>query len=275
MALSSKTSYVQQQRPKKLKPTKFLSSSVADGAGEGSTSSLQTSVTESTSSSSSIDMIRLKAPAIKNMDKLYQVPLQELDCSFDTVSLKSKSSSLRKVVQSQAKTNGADVTVVFAIRYPSCPSCREHGLQLTELAAKDRKMVLLGAVKDGATTANDSTTKEAVLEFYQNYFNGNPIYQDSSMGIYSQALGDKKYHPVAGMLRVFKALKRYKRGQICVGPVCAMESKVLGGALIFDKHGNLRFVYEEKVGLPFDMQAIAEAVKETRSQGNTEMMASD
>ena len=38
-----------------------------------------------------------------------------------------------------------------------------------------------------------------------------------------------------------------------------------GGVVIFDKEGNIRYVYEEETGIPLDMDNIVSALKKIRN----------
>ena len=235
-----------------LVPSKFQAS-----LEDSTTSSIQTSVTESSAGAASLT---LRDPLRKNLKQLYQVPVQHLDCSFDTITLRPERVSVQQMVQQQARRNKADVVLVFAIRYPSCPSCREHAQQIVSMAQQDRRLAVVGVVKDSSSECSQAS----VMNFYQNYFQRTPIFQDKSMGIFS-AMGAKKLHPLAAMMRQVQSLKRYKRKGVCQGPASVSENKILGGVLIFDRQGTLRYCQEERVGVAFDVEAMQDAIREVRN----------
>ena len=204
--------------------------------------------------------IQLQKPIVDNKESLYKVPLQELNCSFDVVTTLPEMQPLQHVVKQHAKHNHADVTIMYAIRQPSCPSCREHGLQLQEFAAHDRKLALVGAVKE------TGVADQEILAFYQRFFR-NPIYKDPKWNVY-KALGGHKISIRSTVLGIFRSMKRFHEKGIPLfhsGP--AGESFLQGGILIFDKHGNLRYTYNEEFK-EYDMDLVAAAVAETRRLAN-------
>lgn len=206
-----------------------------------------------------LETIQLKKPIADRTESLYKVPLQQLNCSFDLVTVSPQLVALKQAIKQQVKQNNADVTILFAIRQPSCPSCREHGLQLKELASHDRQLVLMGAVKD--TGVND----KEVLTFYQQFFR-NPIYKDQKWNVF-KALGGKRLSLFSAFLGYLRSKKRFQEKGIPLehsGP--AGESFVKGGILIFDKHGELCFTYNEDFK-EYDMELVAAAIAETRRLG--------
>ena len=128
------------------------------------------------------------------------------------------------------------------------------------MAQQDRRLAVVGVVKDSSSECSQAS----VMNFYQNYFQRTPIFQDKSMGIFS-AMGAKKLHPLAAMMRLVQSLKRYKRKGVCQGPASVSENKILGGVLIFDRQGTLRYCQEERVGVAFDVEAMQDAIREVRN----------
>lgn len=189
----------------------------------------------------------------ENTKHLYRVPLQNLNCTFDVVTPR-ETSSLQQIIKQHSKINHADVTIMYTIRQPGCPSCREHGLQLSEFSVTDRKLALIGTVKETGKADED------ILRFYQDNFR-NPIYKDEKWNVY-KALGGRKLSFKQAFLGFLRSRKRFRRKKISMGKH-GTEAFIQGGVLIFDRDGQLRFAYNEEFK-ELDMELVASAVAETR-----------
>jgi hypothetical protein len=195
-----------------------------------------------------------------NMPPVYKIPLWQLNCQFGMVKHRQSAPIvLKDAVKYERRNQQADVTLLFAIRTAGCGLCREHGLQLTELAAADRKLALLATVKE--TGVDD----QGLLDFYEHYFHSYPIYKDEKWMLY-KAMGGKKL----GILSVLKAaLGSRKRLQEKNIKGSAQNYKnegwMSGGVLVFDRRGQLSHVLEEQVGKPFDMEELKRAIQEARN----------
>eukprot|EP00523_Entomoneis_sp_CCMP467_P016102 CAMPEP_0168772340 /NCGR_PEP_ID=MMETSP0725-20121227/3907_1 /TAXON_ID=265536 /ORGANISM="Amphiprora sp., Strain CCMP467" /LENGTH=289 /DNA_ID=CAMNT_0008821857 /DNA_START=55 /DNA_END=924 /DNA_ORIENTATION=+ len=252
-------------------PAKALENS----SNEDNTDHTESSRSASMSSvlSQVLEPVLLKDPLLSNIPFLYKIMLREINCSFGTVTKANDKESLQTVVQQQASMHSTDVTVLFAIRYPACPSCREHGKQLAELASKDRKVSLIGAVKGGST----KFVQETLLEFHQEIFNGNHIYQDDKWQV-GKAMGGRKLSIMNMIRNAMKAQKRWKKYKVMPqGLPKFNDSDKLGqgGVLIFDKYGALRFALQENFGVEVDMEMVAAAIKETRRLGRRRSIQSN
>ena len=135
-------------------------------------------------------------------------------------------------------------------------SCREHGLQLSALAANDGKIGLMGIVKE---TGQDD---HHVLTFYEKYFRHNALYKDDKWRTY-KCLGDR-HLSMAAMLEGLRrfAAERYRRKGIPNEE--GGDHHTQGGLLLFDATGNLRYVYEEEYGVELDMDLLRAAVRAIR-----------
>ena len=130
-------------------------------------------------------------------------------------------------------------------------------MQLKEFSAQDPRLVLVGAVKETGTAAD-----EEILNFYQRFFR-NPIYKDQKWNVY-KALGGRKISLLSSIIGFVRSRKRFQAKNIPLSPAGpAGDSFVQGGVLIFDKHGELRFAYNEEFK-EYDMDLLAAAVAETR-----------
>jgi hypothetical protein len=195
------------------------------------------------------ESLRLSAP------RLYKIPLVPVNCSFGIVTEKQDSKiPLRPMTRKERRVAGTDATILFAIRRPGCGACREHGLQLTELA-KQEKVCLVGAIKE---TGVDNA---ALFDFYETYFRF-PIYKDSKWDIY-HAMGGRKIS-IWKMLTMNSTLfKRWKQKNIVNIPFGG-DIWTQGGVLIFDKHGELRYCCYENFGDEYDMDELRNAIQEAR-----------
>jgi hypothetical protein len=109
--------------------------------------------------------------------------------------------------QNQQDTSSRkNVSIVFCIRRAGCGNCREHGLQLSELAAKEHDVNLMGAIKQ---TEHDA----ALLDFYHDYFTF-PIYVDRNWSLYQQVLGNRKVRTWELLSNVVRLGGRYKQNQV-------------------------------------------------------------
>lgn len=128
-------------------------------------------------------------------------------------------------------------------------------MQLSQLAAEDGRVALLGAVKE--TGVADAE----LLKFYDQYFR-HQIYLDEKWNIYKY-MGGKKLswpHLIRGALR---SEKRYAAKGI-ENKKFGGDLHTQGGLLIFDKRGNLRYHYPEQYGHELDTKVITEAIAEIR-----------
>ena len=122
--------------------------------------------------------------------------------------------------------------------------------------AHDPRLVLLGTVKE------TGTADQEILTFYQRFFR-NPIYKDEKWNVY-KALGGRKISIWSSILGYLRSKKRFQAKNIPLETSGnAGDSFVQGGVLIFDKHGDLRFAYNEEFK-EYDMDLLAAAVAETR-----------
>lgn len=200
----------------------------------------------------------------RNMD-LQDIPLQPI--SFDGKKIKeAMAQPLHEVVMERRNggSNANAVSVVFAIRRPGCGQCRDHGIQLSAMCAKNPNVNLTGVIK------STSGINESIHEFYSDYFNF-PLYKDEGWNLYN-TIGNKK-------LSVYKLLSRapgmevhYAKKGIRNIPFGG-DLFTQGGVLIFDRNGKLKFVYYETFGKPLDMEAIQWAIDEANEADDDQSAA--
>jgi len=156
--------------------------------------------------------------------------------------------------------------------------CREHGQQLTELAASDPKTLsnfgMFGVVKE--TGVDD----EGSRDFYEDYF-PYPLYRDENLDFY-RAFGDGKItdHLSWGTLlnpyKLYKGMneirKRTKRKNI-VGNLKG-EGLKTGGIIVFGSDGEPKYAYPELTGNPLktdDILAALRALSDSTSESKEEL----
>lgn len=201
-----------------------------------------------------VNKLEPKEALLKNVKCLLSLPLVPLNCSFGVVS-EAQTMPLNKMLRKERKKTHSNVTILFAVRRPGCPACREQAMQLSEFAAKDGDIALVATIKETGPDDQD------ILDFYEKYFR-HSIYKDSQWGIY-KAMGSRKISGFGFIKGLVKSLQRYQQKNIDY-TVGKSDGWMQGGLLIFDKRGNLRYVYEETFGDEIDLELLESAVAEAR-----------
>jgi len=207
------------------------------------------------SSSDVSSRLVLKEPLESNAKKILKIPLLGLNCSFGIVTEDVEGPlPLKTVAERQRRKQEANVIVMFAIRRPGWGSCREHGEQLAQLAAQSGiNFALVGIVKDRSADNQD------LLEFYDNHFRY-PIYQDERWNIF-HAMGNRKISLLQLLTGYVKSRRRHNQASIETKLPRDADGWTKGGVLIFDKHVNLRYAYDEEYGEELDIAAIRKAIR--------------
>jgi len=154
--------------------------------------------------------------------------------------------------------------------------CREHGQQLTELAANEPTILsnfgMFGVVKE--TGVDD----EGLRAFQKDHYTF-PLYRDDSLDFY-RAFGDKTitstmswgtmlnpYKWYKGAKTIGKRLKDKKLEGNMVG-----EGFKTGGIIIFGKDGEPKYAYPEIPGVPMENDDILAALRDVvGGSGNSEL----
>ena len=196
------------------------------------------------------------------LSKLYRVPLDRLNTTFGVVT-KLDRLPLKTAIEKEARAQQANVVILLASRRSGWGNCRENAEQLAHLAAQDRRVGLVGVLKDaGEDHAH-------IREFRENHFHNYPLYQDEKWYVY-KALGKRTLSLDVLREGAMRLMPRYKRKNIPMR-FEGGDRFVMGGVLIFDRKGNLRFVYEEDYGEELDMDVIGQAVAEIRGYHDLSM----
>jgi len=207
---------------------------------------------------------------------LHQIPVKLLTFDGDTgtggILVKE---CMARVLQDIVVDNKVDdavnqnaVTIVFCIRVPGCGQCREHGIQLSEyLTERQRRRQDENTSDENTNVAIKGVIKEtgvddaALMEFYTDYFNF-PLYKDEGMNLYN-LIGNEPLDMWTLLHDGKRMHARVDAKGIRSSPQVKGEGLTQGGVLIFDRHGQLRYVYYETFGHELDMDAIHWAVEQT------------
>lgn len=186
-----------------------------------------------------------------NKPNLYKIPLTPIDCSSGIVKERvDKKVTLQAMAKKERRAVRGHVTLVFAIRRPGCGSCREHAMQLAQLCEKEEKVATVGVMKD------TDGQHDAVIDFYEQYFR-RPVYRDADWKIYD-ALGNRQVSIWEVIQKTPALMKRWNEKKI--QNVSGGEGFTQGGILVFDRRGELRFVYQEIVGSELNLEVLREAI---------------
>ncbi|GKY96648.1 hypothetical protein MPSEU_000624400 [Mayamaea pseudoterrestris] len=241
----------------------------------------QSAATASTTEEFSVDAdvprsLWLSQSLRENVDKMPKIQLVPLNCTFGVVNQKpamSMKSALKKERQALHKNDKkSDISIVFAVRHPGCVQVREHGLQLSELAAS--KDDLMRGVNFWGIVKESSGQEQSLLNFYDNYFHF-PLYVDNKWSIY-KAMGDRKLCIINAVKQAFRARSRWASKGLCNQFNGKGDARLQGGILIF-KRGKLRFACDEVFGKELDLndfRATIRALKDEDVTSSTEMSSS-
>jgi hypothetical protein len=182
-----------------------------------------------------------------------------MNCSFGLVTKKPQENAmLYQVVKQQRRKQQAKVTLVFCVRRPGCGFCREHGLQLSELA-KTENLALIGVIK------GDSIDNECALDFYTSYFRF-PLYSDDKLTLFKHILGER----TIGIIKFLKGVvgssaKRHAKKNIANRLNTSEDGLTQGGICIFDSTGELRHVHYESFGEELDIEALRQVIRDVEA----------
>jgi hypothetical protein len=138
--------------------------------------------------------------------------------------------------------------------------CREHGLQLTALAAEYNQQQP-GGVAFWGTVKETCVDDVGLLEFYDSYFTF-PLFRDVELQLYtalgSRKIGLKTWNPFR-LYRGYKELGSRMSEKKIEGNLKG-EGMIQGGVLVFGASGQIEYAYEEDVGEPLEMDDIRAAI---------------
>lgn len=174
--------------------------------------------------------------------------------------------------------------ILFIVRRPGCPGCREHARDLCERqkAGEFLGAKLIGVIKEIAPTKNVKTDEElGVKDFQTTYFENNPVYYDEQNSFYkilgSRSLLSQKLHswnPFTLYSDYKKMNKRFEAKKVAGN--LKGEGIIQGGIFIVSKSQDIIYQIHEVTGseLPYDeikkavhdLSASGEQVKESKTE---------
>lgn len=149
--------------------------------------------------------------------------------------------------------------------------CREHGQQLSELAAESTTLDgfdLFGVVKE--TGVDD----EGLRVFHKDHF-PYPLYRDENLDFY-RAFGDGK---ITDHMSLWSLLNPYRIYKGMKGMGKRMKSKNLtgnyvgeglktGGIIVFGSDGEPKYAYAEITGSALEVDDLVAAIQDVRNSGD-------
>ena len=201
-----------------------------------------------TSSPPSISPPPLPKAVMKSIPAIYEERLVPLDLRFGIVreilhKKMSVAQANQKAIRERQFASRAKASVCFVIRKPGCIICKEQGQILSNMISSfsNNKVTAWAVIKE------INVDNDRLLEMYQKHFNY-PFFLDSKKKMY-KALGNRKPNFFKVLLRMKQSLKRIKSQKHIEGTIFSPgEGITLGGILIFDEEGQIRYAFHEKSG---------------------------
>lgn len=111
---------------------------------------------------------------------------------------------------------------------------------------------------------------EGLLTFYQKYFRF-PFFRDQRLALYS-ALGDRRVGIVPNPIKIIKRYreirKRLKQKNMEGNMLGKGEGMILGGIIIFDRRGNIRYAHQEQFSRELPVDKIRAALRLVVEEGH-------
>lgn len=208
----------------------------------------------------------------KALPRLYNETLQPVDVSFGLVRPQNKKASIADTAKKMAPQSKRDVSIIASVvqvfRKPGCMLCREQGQDLSALVKAMPDVNIWGVI------CETGKYDDELLELRDQYF-CHPFFKDEKKSIY-KALGDEDISfPGRNLLK--KIEKRLRAKKITQTEPGLGQNKKLGGVVIFDSKGFVRFAMQEDPWEGLDMKAIQDIIecirlehKEDRSSSSLE-----
>ena len=197
----------------------------------------------------------LPAPLVRSMPRIYDETLIPVDLSFGLVrgdknNAMKISHCHKKAIRERQFVGKAKASVCFVVRKPGCIICHEQGHVLSELMSTfpGNKVAAWGVVKE------INVDDDGLLRMYKNYFRF-PFFLDAKKKLY-KAMGDRKLNIFQHLWYGKETRERIERRGINATANSTLgEGFTLGGILIFDEEGKIRYAFNEQSGgeeFPFD-----------------------
>jgi len=180
----------------------------------------------------------------------------DIDDKKQTVGVANDETKVPDVISKHAGSKGS---LCFVVRRPGWQLCREEGLALSQLAARDDKPLdgigLFGVVKE--TGVDD----EGLVEFYSKYYPF-PLYLDKEKTFYT-ALGARKMSYYSLFCLVLSSYSLKKRFEIKeIDGNLKGEGFLQGGLILFSAKDDYKpvYAYEEKTGDEIPVQEVLDSI---------------
>lgn len=211
------------------------------------------------------------------LPRLYRTELVPLDLRFGLVREEDYRVTLgqanHKVIrQAIVKGPKARASVCFVVKRPGCVLCHEQGRAISQLLTEfpDNQVAAWAVVKE------INVDNPGLLTLYQKYFNF-PFFRDPNLSLYS-ALGNRRVgivkNPIRIIQRYIEVRRRLQSKGIKGNIVGNGEGMTLGGILVFDRKGNIRYAYQEQFTREVPIDQIRNALRQVIDESHTSKSSS-
>ena len=249
-----------------VRPKSILKAAVAARTSSESVSSKFESPFESSSTTTGNEAVLAIPPCLsKSIPRIYKAVMRPLDLSFGLVREKKDEplTNVRRVsrhVDQRANvknTPRSKASVCFVVSQPGCVLSFEQGAALTDLITEfaDHQVGAWGVVKEINVDDN------GLLNLYQKHFNF-PFFLDVKRALYG-ALGQQRIslsslNLLFGLCRLRRRCRDKGIEDNLVGKGASM---VLGGVIVFDRRGNIRYAYQDQIAVELPVDEIRAAIR--------------
>ena len=196
-----------------------------------------------------------------SMPRIYNAILRPLDLSFGLVREKNETIDVRRASQyvvrrAIVKAPKAKASVCFVVKRPGCVLCFEQGAALSDLIAEfaDNQVGAWAVVKE-------VVDPEGILNLYQAYFKF-PFFLDAKRALYT-ALGDRRISLFSKKIFKLGQLKKRCKDKDIEGNILGKgEGIILGGVIVFDRRGNIRYAHQERFSHELPVDEIRAAIRQ-------------
>ena len=196
---------------------------------------------------------------LKSMPRIYKAMLRPLDLSFGLVREKDETIDVQHASQQvvrRAMAPKAKASVCFVVKRPGCILCYEQGAALSDMLAEfeDTQVGAWAVVKE-------VEDPEGILKLYEKYFKF-PFFLDAKRALYT-ALGERRIQLFSmDIFKIGMLKKRCKDKGIEGNTSGKGESMILGGVIVFDRLGNIRYAHQEQFAHELPVDEIRAAIRQ-------------
>jgi peroxiredoxin len=199
---------------------------------------------------------------VNSMPRIYKAMLRPLDISFGLVREKDETLDVRHASQHVVrraivnKAPKAKATVCFVVKRPGCVLCFEQGAALSDLISEfaDHQVGAWAVIKE-------VVDPEGILNLHQQYFKF-PFFLDAKMALYT-ALGGRRIKLFSKNILKLGMLKKRCKDKGIEGNILGKgEGMILGGVIVFDRRGNIRYAHQEEFSHELPVDEIRAAIRQ-------------